>query len=123
MTAKQPAKSRTKPAPRKKGGKSTPRARRTGRAAKAPTGPGKPKNAVTPAHSPGKSPRTGTKQAQLIAMLERVEGATLEEIIAATGWQAHTVRGAISGSLKKKLGLIVDSEKVDNRRRVYRIVR
>lgn len=55
-------------------------------------------------------------------MLESADGATLEEIIAATGWQAHTVRGAISGAIKKKLSLTVDSEKVDGRGRVYRIV-
>lgn len=65
--------------------------------------------------------RTGTKQALLIAMLRRAEGATMEAIIAATGWQAHSARGVISGQLKKKLGLSVISEKVEGRRRVYRI--
>ncbi len=65
--------------------------------------------------------RAGTKQAQPIAMLERQEGATIAEIAAATGWQPHTVRGAIAGALKKKLGLNVVSEKVENRGRVYRI--
>ncbi len=49
-------------------------------------------------------------------------GATIEEIVEATGWQAHSVRGAISGALKKKLGLAVTSEKVQARGRVYRIV-
>ncbi len=65
--------------------------------------------------------RAGTKQAQLIAMLERPEGATIAEITAATGWQPHTVRGAIAGALKKKLGLEVTSEKIENRGRVYQI--
>jgi hypothetical protein len=65
--------------------------------------------------------REGTKQAQLIAMLERPEGATIEQIVAATGWQPHTVRGAFGGALKKRLGLSVASEKVDGRGRVYRI--
>jgi hypothetical protein len=65
--------------------------------------------------------REGTKQAQLIAMLERPEGATIEQIVAATGWQPHTVRGAFSGALKKRLGLTVNSEKVDGCGRVYRI--
>ena len=46
---------------------------------------------------------------------------TLDEIVAATGLQAQTVRGAIAGALKKKLGLTVTSEKVDGRGRVYRI--
>jgi hypothetical protein len=53
------------------------------------------------------TPRAGTKQAQMIEMLKRPEGATVEQIAAATGWQHHTIRGAISGALKKKLGLTV----------------
>jgi Protein of unknown function (DUF3489) len=55
------------------------------------------------------TPRAGTKQALLIEMLERPEGATVEQIAEATGWQHHTIRGAISGSLKKKLGLTVEA--------------
>jgi Protein of unknown function (DUF3489) len=66
--------------------------------------------------------RTGTKQALLITMLRRAEGATMPEIIAATGWQAHSARGALSGALGKKLGLEVVSAKDDARGRVYRIV-
>ena len=65
--------------------------------------------------------RDDTKQAQLIAMLRRKEGATIAQIVAATGWQPHTVRGAFAGALKKKLGLIVTSEKVEGGDRVYRI--
>ncbi len=68
-----------------------------------------------------RTPRAGTKQAALIAMMRAPEGATIEEITTATGWQAHTVRGAIAGALKKKLGLDVTSEKVEGRGRVYRI--
>lgn len=68
-----------------------------------------------------RTPRAGTKQAALIAMLRAADGATIEEITAATGWQAHTVRGAIAGALKKKLGLDVTSEKVEGRGRIYRI--
>ncbi len=67
--------------------------------------------------------REGTKQATLIAMLRAPEGATIEEIIAATGWQSHTVRGAMAGALKKKLGLEVTSEKVEGRGRVYSLPR
>lgn len=63
--------------------------------------------------------RENTKQAQLIAMLK--EGATVDEIAAATGWQKHTVRGAMAGALKKKLGLTITSEKVEGRGRIYRI--
>jgi len=65
--------------------------------------------------------RAGTKQAQIIAMLQRPEGATIAEIVAATAWQAHSARGVISGVLKKKLGLEVGSTKEDGRGSVYRI--
>ena len=68
-----------------------------------------------------RTPREGTKQATLIAMLRTPDGATVEEIMAATGWQSHTVRGAMAGALKKKLGLEVTSEKVEVRGRVYRL--
>jgi hypothetical protein len=57
------------------------------------------------------TPRTGTKQAQMIEMLKRPEGATVEQIAAATGWQHHTIRGAISGALKKKMGLTVEASR------------
>jgi hypothetical protein len=67
------------------------------------------------------SQRAGTKQAQIIALLERPEGATIAEIVAATEWQAHSARGLISGVLKKKLGLVVGSSKEDGRGVVYRI--
>ena len=63
--------------------------------------------------------RQGTKQAALIAMLKRPEGATIAEIVEATGWQPHTVRGAFAGALKKRLGLEVNSEKIEGRGRVY----
>ena len=65
--------------------------------------------------------RAGTKQAQIIALLERPEGASITEIVAATAWQAHSARGLISGVLKKKLGLAVGSTKEDGRGAVYRI--
>jgi hypothetical protein len=67
--------------------------------------------------------RAGTKQAQIIAMLQRPEGATVAEVVEAIGWLAHTVRGSISGALKKKLGLPITAEKVEGRGTVYRIVR
>ena len=66
-------------------------------------------------------PREGTKQATLIAMLRRPDGADLDEIAEATGWQKHTIRGAISGTLKKKLGLEVTSTKDHQNRRIYRL--
>ena len=55
------------------------------------------------------TPRGGTKQAQMIELLKRPQGATVEQIAAATGCQHHTIRGAISGALKKKLGLTVEA--------------
>ena len=63
--------------------------------------------------------RKGTKQAKLIEMLRAEGGATIDEIVAALDWQAHTARGAMSGALKKKLGLTINSEKVEGRGRVY----
>ncbi|WP_411957173.1 DUF3489 domain-containing protein [Paracoccus homiensis] len=65
--------------------------------------------------------RAGTKQAAIIALLQWPEGASVAEIVAATGWLAHSVRGMISGALKKKLGLPILSEKVEGRGTVHRI--
>ncbi len=66
--------------------------------------------------------RAGTKQALLIDLLKRKTGASIDDLVKAPGWQAHSVRGAISGTLKKKLGLTVTSETIEKRGRVYRIV-
>ena len=81
--------------------------------------------AVPPASiAPTKAaPRTreNTKQAQIIAMLQRPEGATISQIVEATGWQPHTVRGTFAGAFKKKLGLTLSSSKDDHGQRVYRI--
>lgn len=65
-------------------------------------------------------PRPGSKQAKVIDLLTRPEGATVAEVMDATGWQPHTVRGLFSGALKKKHGLAIISAKED-RGRVYRI--
>ena len=78
--------------------------------------------AEAPAPKPP-TPRPGTKQAMLIALLQAPQGATMEEIIAATGWLAHTARGAMSGALGKKLGLVVTSAREEDRGRVYRVGR
>lgn len=67
------------------------------------------------------NPRVGTKQAMLISLLQRPEGVTMDEIVAATGWLAHSARGAMSGALGKKLGLVVSSAKEESRGRVYRL--
>ena len=65
--------------------------------------------------------RAGTKQAQIIALLQRPEGATIGQIVEATGWQPHTVLGTFAGAFKKKLGLTLSSSKDDHGQRVYRI--
>ncbi|WP_294638654.1 DUF3489 domain-containing protein [uncultured Aquabacterium sp.] len=69
------------------------------------------------------APRTreNTKQAQIIAMLQRPEGATISQIVEATGWQPHTVRGTFAGAFKKKLGLTLSSSKDEHDQRVYRV--
>ena len=95
----------------------------------APTGADEAPTAEPPQDAPAeadpepkaRTPRAGTKQAKMIEMLRADGGATIDEIVAETGWQAHTVRGAMSGALKKKLGLTITSEKIDGRGRVYAI--
>lgn len=103
-----PAKEKTDPSRRIRKQAKEPRARRSTA--------GSP-----PRHGTAPTARTGTKQALLISLLERKDGATIEEVSATTGWQAHSVRGAISGTLRKKLGLAIKSEPVEGRGRVYRI--
>lgn len=65
--------------------------------------------------------RENSKQATVIQMLQRPEGATVQQICQTTGWQAHTVRGAFAGAFKKKLGLTIVSDKAQGGERVYRI--
>lgn len=67
--------------------------------------------------------RPDTKQARLIAMLQAPDGATIAEIAEKLQWRHHSIRGAISGSLRKKLGLRVTSEKNTARGRIYRVCR
>ena len=65
--------------------------------------------------------RDNSKQAQVIAMLKRPEGATIAQICEATGWQQHTVRGTFAGAFKKKLGLEITSIKEPGQDRIYRV--
>jgi hypothetical protein len=87
----------------------------------------KKKNVSTEAPTAGTKTRkpaaskSRTKLAQLEAMLRRPDGATVEQISESLDWQKHSVRGAMSGALKKKQGLTITSEKTDTGRRVYRI--
>jgi len=73
-----------------------------------------------PDPDPQSDPKGASKQAAVIAMLQRPEGATIEEVASAMGWQRHSVRGLFSGTLKKKLGFALASAK-EERGRVYRI--
>ena len=105
-TAKTPTTSRSRPAARTAASRAVKAARRTATSGRAARPAGK-----------------GTKQAILIGLLQRRGGATISQMTAKTGWQPHSVRGAISGTLKKKLGLAVTSIKVEGRDRVYQITK
>jgi hypothetical protein len=65
--------------------------------------------------------RDGSKSAKVLDLLKRPDGATLKEIMKATGWQAHSVRGFLSGTVGKKMGLAVTSTKGEDGERTYRI--
>ena len=96
----------------------------------APTGADAASSAEAPQGAPAepdpapkaRTPRTGTKQAKLIEMLRADGGATIDEIVAVLQWRPHTVRGALAGALKKRLGLTIVSETVDGRGRIYKII-
>jgi hypothetical protein len=75
---------------------------------------------MLPEPEPQSDAKRPSKQGEVIAMLRRPEGATVDEVASAMGWQRHTVRGLFSGTLKKKLGLTLASAH-EERGRVYRI--
>ena len=68
-----------------------------------------------------KGARAGSKTGTILEMLKRPEGATAKELLKATGWQAHSLRGFISGTLGKKLGLVVTSAKGEDGERSYSV--
>jgi hypothetical protein len=69
------------------------------------------------------TPRTDSKQARFIAAMRTAKGISIDEAAKEFGWQKHTVRGAIAGAIKKRLGLKVESEQDDKRGTVYRIAK
>ena len=69
----------------------------------------------------GKEARDGSKKAEVLDLMRRKQGATLQEIMKATGWQRHTVRGFVSGTLIKKQGLKVESFRSEDKERTYRV--
>ena len=95
----------------------------------APTGADVAPSAEDPQDAPAeadpapkaRTPRAGTKQVKLIEMLRAEGGATIDEIATALQWRPHTVRGALAGALKKKLGLTITSDKIEGRGRAYMI--
>ena len=107
--------------------KVAPKSQKSAKGAKA-AAPKKPTTAKKTAKAPKKAakapesagPREGTKTAQVVAMLQRKNGATLAEIMEKMGWQRHTVRGFMAGAMKKA-GFTVESFKSDKGERTYRI--
>src|ERR1700722_14831190 len=73
------------------------------------------------AKDPVNQAREGSKKSEVIDLMRRSQGATLAEIMELTGWQAHTVRGFVSGTLIKKLSLSVESFRSDEKERTYRV--
>ena len=88
----------------------------------APSVEKKPKAAkATLATNDAPTARDGSKKAEVLDLLRRPTGATLAEIMTTTGWQAHTVRGFISGTLTNKMGLTVESRRGEDKVRTYRV--
>jgi len=70
-----------------------------------------------------KAAREGSKKARILKLLKQAKGATLDELMRATGWKAHSVRGFISGNLGKSMGLKVNSTRRSGGERSYKILR
>ncbi|MFN0168681.1 MAG: DUF3489 domain-containing protein [Bryobacteraceae bacterium] len=107
------ASSTTEPTPKKKAPKPPTGAKQA--KAKATRGKAKKEAGPTPA-------REGSKKAEVLEMMRRKNGATLAEIVEATGWQKHTVRGFVAGTLKK-MGVTVESFRSDSGDRTYRVAK
>jgi hypothetical protein len=95
-----------------------PRGRKTARSAKPKKAPRASKKAVK-TEPKAAAPRAESKGAQILALIRRPKGATLAELAKLTGWQNHSIRGFLSGALRKKMGLTVESIRRENGERVY----
>jgi hypothetical protein len=103
--AKKKAKSAKKPTPAKK----------------APKTATKPKGARPDKVAKEKGVREGSKTETILALLKRPGGVTAKELMKATGWQPHSVRGFLSGTVSKKMGLMVTSSKAEDGERTYSV--
>ena len=84
---------------------------------------GKRSRKAATAEPKARTAREGSKKSQVVELLRRPDGATLADIMDATGWQAHSVRGFISGSVTKKMGLTVESFKKEDGERAYKVTK
>ena len=89
------------------------------KASKAEKAPKRPK--VAKPSASGESAREGSKAAKVLDLLRRPDGATLAELMKATGWQAHSVRGFLSGTIRKKMGIAVESTQGEAGNRSYSV--
>jgi hypothetical protein len=78
-------------------------------------------NPIAASRAKTPTPRTNTKQAQIITLLQRPAGASIAEIVEVTGWLPHTARGVVSGALKKRPGLEITTSSNSERGRIYHI--
>jgi len=93
-----------------------------GKSGKKPTSPKKSTKAPKKAKSPkAAGARQGSKTEKVLDLLKRSGGASLKEIMKATGWQPHSVRGFLSGTIGKKMGLAVISSKAEDGERSYSV--
>lgn len=112
-----------KPTTRKPTKKSVPQHRAPSKSTAPVTKPTTNVRATTRSSKPSETAqRTPSKLSIIIEMLKRPDGTTINDLSAATGWQAHSVRGFLSGTVKKRLGLTLTSQTSDKSGRRYRII-
>jgi Protein of unknown function (DUF3489) len=108
----------------KKGATRRKGAHRGQKTAKGGKGKARPKKETKPTRAKeAGTPREGSKTAKVLALLGRKEGATLAQLMKATGWQAHSVRGFLSGALGKKMALKIESQKQEDGERTYKLAK